>query len=148
MEGIPAALPNWRVGVAYQRNWTVQNQELPGSVSADDRQFAAEQYRVVTRSDESVRTQYPNSEELSRFETLLTEKADAETLADRLMRHFGSRREFFSMRVSTPPLSVDLNQFVSVTYPRFNLDNTPMLVTRMQEDSTRNEATMEVMRWL
>lgn len=148
IEGVPGPVPNFKVSVGYSRNWTIQNQQLPGSVSAESRQFAADEYRVVTREDMAILDVYPTSEELPRFDTFILNRSDAETLATRLMTHYGTRRQFFTVLVNTPPLTVDLNEIVQVDYPRFGLNDAYLRVLRLEEDSARNETKMELIRWL
>jgi len=79
-----SAAPVWRVVVRYKKFWTTQTTALAGSVTDARRAALAQEYRTATADDPSVKVKHLLARELV-IDTLLTEEADSQAEADRLL---------------------------------------------------------------
>ncbi|WP_085885716.1 hypothetical protein, partial [Oceanibacterium hippocampi] len=112
----------WRWRVGYRRNWTVQTSGLAGAVTDERRAFLAEETRVQTAEDASVRTASPLAAEPPLVPALYDGAADAAAEAARLLALFGVPRFIYEVRVKALGYRLRLNDTVRVTYGRYGLD--------------------------
>ncbi|MGE0446383.1 MAG: hypothetical protein AB7P99_14240 [Vicinamibacterales bacterium] len=117
---LPAALAPvvWRVSVGYQRNYTVQA-DLAASVSVARRAFAAEEYRLATAEDATVKTAHLLARELVRVDGYFATQVDAEDEADRLLALFKERRGLYRLVTKMQALRLELGDVVSIDTSRF-----------------------------
>jgi hypothetical protein len=123
--------PAWSVTVRYGKNWTVQTQ-LNTSVSTTPRAgFLAEEFRSAKVEDATIKTAWPNAEELS-FDTYLTTEADAQALAAALFALHKVPRMLLSATVPASELgAADLGLVAGINTTRYGLAGKPLVVTGM-----------------
>lgn len=116
-------LPAWSMTVRYGRIWTVQGQDIAGSVNPDRRAELATEYRAVRVEDASVKSQFLLASE-DAVDTLLINAAEAEAEAVRRLELHKVRRNFFDVTVPAD-LFIEsgavLMDVVSLTSTRFGL---------------------------
>jgi hypothetical protein len=120
----PSGLPVWQTRVQYGRIYTVQANDLAGSVPADRRALLASEYRDVTATDATVKTKHPLAGVLERQSQLLA-SADASAEAGRLLVLYGVERTIWqvvSRLTSAQIAALSLGMTVQIKYPRFGLD--------------------------
>lgn len=142
-------LPVWKVNLRYRKNYQVQNDsDLAGGVAVIRRAELAQAYRTAVAQDTSVKVQYLNAKELTR-ETLMTDPAEAQAEADRLLSLLKVRKDSYSVVVRwTDELStlLDIGKVVRVTFPRFGLTTGKLLlITGLTMDLQRKRA--EISLW-
>lgn len=116
-------IPTWRVTVRYRRNVTTQTTDLAGAVTAAERAALAQEYRTVVAEDPAIKNQWTKAPEII-VETALTEEADAQAEADRLLALHKVRRDLFDTPLSTEALdqgALDIMETASLTHSRFGL---------------------------
>jgi hypothetical protein len=107
----------WRARVAWQKNYTVQ-EDLAASVPAARKTFAAEPERVAVREDAAVKSQRLLAREYGPTGNLYAQQNDADAEALRLLNMWKEGRGLY--RVVLPPkaLSRDLGDEVNITHAR------------------------------
>jgi hypothetical protein len=76
--------PRWRQRVGYQKTWTVHSSEnIAPEVDADVTAVASEEYRVVSASDDAVRTEFLTASDPDPLDGLFDEADDAQAIADK-----------------------------------------------------------------
>lgn len=118
------AVPAWRVEVGYEHNYSVQNTDLAGSVSAARRGWLNQSDRSASAQDSAIQTAHPLSEPLT-VTTPLVHQSDAQTEAARRLALFGVRRDRVKIRMqidSSALARITLGAVVRVTYPRYGYD--------------------------
>lgn len=130
-------IPAYKVTVKYGRNYVVQTMTDIAAAAQVQSERRGIDYRNAFNQDDSVKLQYPLSEELVR-ETLLVNEADAQAEASRLLNIYKTRRDFFEVTCRTDK-QIEIGQTVHVTYPRFLLNNGKLLrVLAVEPDYTLN----------
>lgn len=130
-------IPAYKVTVKYGRNYVVQTMTDIAAAAQVQSERRGIDYRNASNQDDSVKLQYPLSEELVR-ETLLVNEADAQAEASRLLNIYKTRRDFFEVTCRTDK-QIEIGQTVHVTYPRFLLNNGKLLrVLAVEPDYTLN----------
>ncbi len=127
-----SGIPVWQVNLSWGRNWTVQSAtDVSAGTPAADQAFVKQEYRTVTVSDPSVKTnlQWPNARVLN-INTLINTEAAATVEANRLLALYKVRRDFFNVKIplevtqpDSPGQVVWLGQDVTLTHSRFGLSN-------------------------
>lgn len=126
IERLPAndsrdGVPVWRTVVNYARNYTVQDSDLAGAVTADRRAWLVQETRSAAVEDATVKAKHLLADVLT-VDTLLTAAADATTEAARLQAIYGVQRDLFKVQVHIADAqTIDLGQVVRVVYHRFGL---------------------------
>lgn len=118
-----AGVPVWRVKVRYRRFWTIQGDDLAGSVSDARRAELGEEYRVVVAEAAEIKIKHPLADELV-IDTLLVSADDAETFAEQQLSIHGVQRDLFVVPISLDLLDqgpFDLMWTVRLNHPRFGL---------------------------
>lgn len=128
-------IPAWRVTVKYGRNYEVQQDgDLGGCVNTTRRAWLAKETREAAASDSGVKTKHLLSPEFT-METLLVDRADAETEATRLLGLYGTRRDIVTFPVAWQVAETfPLNETATVQYDRYGYDTgRPMRVIGRRE---------------
>lgn len=115
-------VPSWKVKVAYEKINSVQV-DLGASVPESRKQFTASEYRRAQATDATVKTANLLSPELE-FKTVLVNKGDAGSEAERLLAIYKQRRDVYqvTVRVDAALASVlDLGKVVKLEINRFGM---------------------------
>ena len=123
-EPLPASVAPiaWRTSIAYQRNYTVQN-DLAAAVTAAQRTFVAEAVRVSTIEDLAIQSRHLLSVEYANDAGLYADSADADAEALRLFNLWGAERAIYRIKARPEALICDLGTVIDVTHPRHGLTN-------------------------
>ncbi len=122
---LPSPIPTYRVVVAYAHNYIKQSEgDLAGIALSDPvrRSFATKEWRYAKWEDLSVLDAYPDAQTLTILSNFVN-YADAYTEAVRLLALLKVRRDPYAILVHhTQAYTLDINQPVTLTRPRFGLD--------------------------
>jgi hypothetical protein len=120
---VPAGLDPlvWRVQVGYQKNYTVQSDIAAGALAAA-RTFAAQPYRVSTRSDSAVKSRRLLAREYV-TESLYRDVVDADAEAQRLFDLWGANRAPYRVKLPPAALICDIGSVVDLRHSRHQLAN-------------------------
>lgn len=111
----------WRVGVGWQRNYTVQ-EDLAAAVTAARRTFCAEALRVSQTEDSAIQGRHLLARALGPIEAHYAAEADALAERTRLFALWGVRRSMFRVLLKLSALTRDIGEVVRITaYPRHGL---------------------------
>lgn len=119
------SIPAKQITLKYRKNWTKQT-EFDGSVSASEQQWRRQDNLQVIAADTANAIGRKLAPVLE-FDSRITSPVDngPQQTAYRLLTLYGTPRDLFTLRVRTrleDTLILDLNEVVSVTYPRFGMD--------------------------
>jgi hypothetical protein len=109
----------WRSSLGYQRNFTVQS-DLAASVPAARVAFAAQEYRVVSQSDETIKSRRLLARDLV-APSLYVNQADADTENARRFALWSSPRTPYRAAARPTSLPRELGQDVVMTHNRYGL---------------------------
>ena len=115
-------VPAWKVKLGWQKVQTVQS-DLNTSVTVGRKTLVAEEYRRQEVSDENVRTINLLSPEIE-FDTVLVNKANALTEANRRLAIYKERRDMYkvTVRVDAQLASIlDLGNIITLQINRFGM---------------------------
>lgn len=112
----------WRIRVGYARNHTIQTSDLAAAVSEDRRQWLANEWRYGVWSDQTVRANFEKPGDIT-IPSVLTRKADAEDVANRLGALWGVARRLYDVEMGLQPLERDIGDTVSLSYDIVGLRN-------------------------
>jgi len=117
-------LPAYKVILSYLKNYSVQNSDIAGAVTADRRSFLEKERLSVSTEDATVKSQFLYAAEITR-DTLLTTSANASTEASRLLTLYKTNRYMYQVRIALDVTEhlPDLNDIAKVTLNRFGLDS-------------------------
>jgi len=90
------AVPAWAVTLEHTKNYTVQDDGLPATLSTARREWLKREFRAATSSNAAILTKWRTAEEL-RIQTLLLEAAAAQAEADRLRTLHGVPRIIYDI---------------------------------------------------
>ena len=140
LEQVGQPTPRWRQKIGYQRNWTVQT-DLAASVSDDRKQFLAEQYRVVSDADATVKARHQQALDPDPLLTTADDSADAATLATHLLALHSIDRQEFECTVQRRGYGVDIGTILRIgNYSRYGLSNGKnFYVVGVRDDGKRGE---------
>ena len=140
-----SATPNHRVRVGYDKNYRVMSEsDFGSSVTTAQRDYLVREMLFESDNTASIRTTYPNSEELV-IEALFSTSSAASTEATRLLTLYGSQRDFYTIRVKTQPYTLKLNDVVQIAFDRYNLaSGKKFRVITITEDAASNEVELEL----
>lgn len=134
----------WRRQVGYKLNYAVQN-DLAASVSATQRAFAEQQYRIAIASDGTVQTRHPLAQDPPPVAAFFTSSTDAQTEADRLLALYKVERFLYRVKVKRNVYNLHINSVVTLDYPRWNLhDGKQGVIVGMRLDAADNSAELLV----
>jgi hypothetical protein len=115
--------PVWSVTVNHTKIWTVQESGLLGAATAAMRGYLARERRASNSKDATIKTQWKLAESLQ-VDGLLTQSADADAEAARLLAIYRVRRDIYDVPVSATVFinaGLRLMSVVSLRLPRFDL---------------------------
>lgn len=139
-KGIPA----WRVNLTYQKNYTVQDFDLAGSVTAARRSVLSLPALTKSAEDTAIKTQYTLAPTIEK-ESLLVDATAAQTEATRLLNLYKVNRDLYTVTIAldlTQSLP-DLNNIVNITINRFGLNSGKLFkIIGIESDYSRNRATL------
>lgn len=121
---LPASLspPPRRLRCRYQHNYTVQTNDLGGTITDAQRQFVAQADRIAYWSSGAVALAYANANDPEPFGGALTTQADAQAVADRLGSLWGTVRFLFDVAVPVESgITLEFGAAVRLTYPNHAL---------------------------
>lgn len=115
-------VPAWRVTVQYARNWYPMDRDnLDVATSEEFKAFATSEWRTAVAEDADVKAVHRLASDLT-FETYLTEEADAQAEAARLLALHSVPRERFQVKVPSFLVDrVELGSVVRLRLGRFGL---------------------------
>jgi hypothetical protein len=123
-EALPAPVDPivWRVGVGWQRNYTVQN-DFAAAVPAARRTFAAQPLRISSTEDSGIFSRHLLARNFGPIEAHYAEEADADDERDRLFALWGVKRSLFRILLrNMSAMALDLGEVVRIEhYPRQGL---------------------------
>lgn len=115
-------IPAWKVKLGYQRIWEVQN-DLASGVTADRKEYLANEYRRTEASDSAVLTVNATSPEIE-FLTTLVSATDAAAEASRRLTIYKTRRDMLEVRVRVDAAlaaALDIGKIVTLQLNRYGL---------------------------
>lgn len=139
-------IPTYRVTLEYARNYTVQGlDQLAASVTDDRAAELSLLYRTVVAEDTDILLKHKLAPELAR-RTLLTEIADAEAEAARLLTLYSTLRDVYEVTVrldETVISALDIGVEVEIVYRRFGLSSgKSFIVIGLEVDYQLNRALL------
>ena len=142
---LASAVPNHQVRVTYKKNFKVMNEnDFGASITDAKRDSLVRDSSIVTATDATVLTPYPNSSALI-VDTMLAASGAASTEASRLLTLYKTQRDFYKIRVKTQPYTLKLNDVVKITFNRYNLTSGKLFrVVSITEDAAINEVELEL----
>lgn len=139
-------VPAWRVTVQYARNWyPMARGNLDVNATEEFKAFAVSEWRSAVAEDETVKAVHRLASDLT-FETYLTEEADAQAEATRLLALHSVPRERFQVRVKSFYVErVELGSVVRLQLNRFGLATGKDFVTiGIQENFATGTTTLDL----
>jgi hypothetical protein len=110
--------PPRRIRVAFQHNYTVQQNGILESATASHRQFVQQSDRYAVWTSSANEIAYANATDVAPFGGGLTTEADAQEVANRYGALFGARRWLFDLKLPlVEAVEREFGEVVSVTYP-------------------------------
>lgn len=110
------------IKLGFAKNWTVQ-ENLETGIPADHKEIYKQEWRTVTSEDAAVKAAYKIESEPKQIDTMLIRESDATAEADRLLNIYKVPRFVFSFVARAKFLDTNLGDTVTLTHPRFNLEN-------------------------
>jgi hypothetical protein len=134
--------PSSAVTVTYAKNYTLQPDNLAGSVSDADRLLYAQQYA----SKEITNTlPFLTNGTLKTVHTCLVNEADATVLAQTLATESSVRRRIIEVDTFGAALTYELGQEVELTYGQYGFDEgVNGILTEINDNSAEAEATVQL----
>jgi hypothetical protein len=139
-------VPAWRVTVQYARNWYVMNRsELDVATTETFKAFASQEWRTAIAEDITVRAVNRLASDLT-YETYLTEEADAQAEAGRLLALHSVPRDRFQVPLKTFLAEhIELGSVVRLQLPRFGLEaGKDFTVIGLSEKFSTNTTTLDL----
>ena len=118
-------VPAKEISVRYAPNFTpLRAADVAAAVSDDDRAFLTQAWRITApQTLPDIAAQYGDAE-VRRFDTLLSQEADALAMRAVFAALFGAKRRFWQASVSLPPslaAALDIGDTVRLTQPRYGM---------------------------
>jgi hypothetical protein len=139
-EPLPSGIspPPYRFRIGYQRNETQQT-DLAGSVSADRKAFAAEQYRFAEASSTAIRADHPFALDADPIEAYFVNLADAQAEATRRLNLYRASRGLYRIKLNWRSFNLNLGENINVTFPRWDLTvGRALRLVEINEDGAEN----------
>jgi len=139
-KGIPA----WRVNLTYQKNYSVQDFDLAGAVTAARRSVLSLSALTKSAEDTAIKTQYTLAPTIEK-ESLLVDATAAQTEATRLLNLYKVSRDLYTVDVALDLTQTlpDLNNVVNITMNRFGLNSGKLFkIISIESDYSKNRATL------
>jgi len=113
----------WSVHAAYEKIWTVQSgNTLAGAVTDARRAYLSEEHRHAKAESSTVAASHTLAREIH-LDTLLAYGSAAESLASSVFDLYSVQKNIYSVVVGELTHDLEVGQSISITYPRFGLDN-------------------------
>lgn len=139
-KGIPA----WRVNLTYQKNYSVQDFDLAGAVTAARRSVLSLPALTKSAEDTVIKTQYTLAPTIEK-ESLLVDATAAQTEATRLLNLYKTSRDLYTVTIALDLTTTlpDLNNIVNITMNRFGLNSGKLFkIIGIESDYSKNRATL------
>jgi hypothetical protein len=139
-KGIPA----WRVNLSYQKNYSVQDFDLAGAVTAARRSVLSLSALTKSAEDTAIKTQYTLAPTIEK-ESLLVDATAAQTEATRLLNLYKTSRDLYTVTIALDLTTTlpDLNNVVNITMNRFGLNSGKLFkIIGIESDYSKNRATL------
>jgi hypothetical protein len=139
-KGIPA----WRVNLTYQKNYSVQDFDLAGAVTAARRSVLSLPALTKSAEDTAIKTQYALAPTIEK-ESLLVDATAAQTEATRLLNLYKTSRDLYTVTIALDLTTTlpDLNNIVNITMNRFGLNSGKLFkIIGIESDYSKNRATL------
>jgi hypothetical protein len=139
-KGIPA----WRVNLTYQKNYSVQDFDLAGAVTAARRSVLSLPALTKSAEDTAIKTQYTLAPTIEK-ESLLVDATAAQNEATRLLNLYKTSRDLYTVTIALDLTSTlpDLNNIVNITMNRFGLNSGKLFkIIGIESDYSKNRATL------
>lgn len=139
-KGIPA----WRVNLSYQKNYSVQDFDLAGAVTAARRSVLSLPALTKSAEDTAIKTQYTLAPTIEK-ESLLVDATAAQTEATRLLNLYKTSRDLYTVTIALDLTTTlpDLNNIVNITMNRFGLNSGKLFkIIGIESDYSKNRATL------
>lgn len=131
----------WRVRVGYARNHTVQTSDLAEATTESRRQWLAHEWRYGTWAEPGTAARYRRPPEVT-LPSILTRRADAEHVAQRLGAIWGVGRRLYDVELWMQPLDHDIGRAIVLRYPVAGLRNGQMGVIVGEQLRTSDQAVI------
>ncbi len=118
-------VPAYRVVLDYDKNYTVQDKDLAGSVGVDARNWFAKEFRSIISEDTSILTKYLLAPELH-IETLFTDSVNAQNEVNRLLALYKVRRDHLTVAVKFTGIVYSIGKIVKLAINRFGYNSTKL----------------------
>jgi hypothetical protein len=139
-KGIPA----WRVNLTYQKNYSVQDFDLAGAVTAARRSVLSLPALTKSAEDTAIKAQYTLAPTIEK-ESLLVDATAAQTEATRLLNLYKTSRDLYTVTIALDLTTTlpDLNNIVNITMNRFGLNSGKLFkIIGIESDYSKNRATL------
>jgi hypothetical protein len=139
-KGIPA----WRVNLTYQKNYSVQDFDLAGAVTAARRSVLSLPALTKSAEDTAIKTQYALAPTIEK-ESLLVDATAAQTEATRLLNLYKTSRDLYTVTIALDLTTTlpDLNNIINITINRFGLNSGKLFkIIGIESDYSKNRATL------
>lgn len=137
-------VPVWRVNLTYQKNYTVQDFDLAGAVTAARKSVLSLPSATKSAEDAAIKTQYTLAATIEKA-SLLIDATAAQTEATRLLALYKVSRDLYTVTIALDLTATlpDLNDIVKITMSRFSLTSGKLFkVIGIESDYSRNRATL------
>lgn len=108
--------------LGFAKNWTVQD-GLDTRIPNEHKDLYSKEWLTVTAADATTKTDYRLDGEPEQIDTYFLTESDANTEATRLLNLFKVPRFIVSFDGPARLLQLELGQAVTLTYPRFGMEN-------------------------
>jgi hypothetical protein len=122
-EALPYGVPWFEWSLGYQRAWTVQSgTEIAGNVPAEHRQFVGQEFRFAKSHSSHIRAAHWTSRPTPLIETVLTERSEAQSEANKRLQFYDLTRAAFRVTVKNALFLLEIGTVVTLRLDRFGLD--------------------------
>ncbi|MBP2310490.1 hypothetical protein GBZ48_31535 [Azospirillum melinis] len=140
------ATPPWRWRVGYDRNWTVQTNDLAGLVIEDRKKWLKEEQRLAEITNPTTKAFYQKPGDPDPVDAYFRDRDDAQRLAEELEILWRSPRGLYRVTLGNQAFARELGDVVQITYPRWRLKLAPSAtVVAISEDAEDDQSEMTVL---
>lgn len=133
------------VKLGFAKNWTIQD-PLDTRIPNEHKDLYSREWLTVTAKDNLVRNEYRLDGKPEQIDTYFLTEADASIEATRLLDMFKVPCFIVGFDAPARLLQLELGQAVTVTYPRFGLDNGKSgMVVGLSPDWDRGRIAVEIL---
>nr|WP_298685218.1 hypothetical protein [uncultured Dongia sp.] len=138
--------PWYRAQVGYEHNWTPQDSDFAGGVTAERRQFLAAEWRYAPWTDPVVQTTHLRAQDAPPMPSLFQHEADAQVEVNRLGALWGTRRSALRIVTKTQGYLRKLGETINLDLPVAPLvGGRNVFIIGQGIMAARNESTLDVM---